>query len=153
MTIPSRLFSMIYSIGYHKKSLTIIDRLMRAKNISILIDVRSRPYSKFNQDFNQDCLQRELTDRYSWQGDKLGGFQSNRISDEDLNRLIQLAHRCNIMLMCMESNPRQCHRYHKIAKNLLPKNIDMTHIIDQDEILTSILVQEEKRQAKQLRLF
>lgn len=63
---------MIYSIGYQKLTLEILEETLRAHNITLLVDVRSKPYSRKVQ-FNRKKLEQELGNAYIWKGDVLGG--------------------------------------------------------------------------------
>lgn len=67
----------VYSIGHGNQSIDDFIVLLNQYDIKYLIDVRSRPYSKFNPDFNKEALERVLTQKgikYVFMGDKIGGL-------------------------------------------------------------------------------
>lgn len=66
----------IYTIGHGNRKLNDFLDLLRKFNIEYLIDVRSKPYSKFNTQFNQNELKIFLENngiRYVFMGDSIGG--------------------------------------------------------------------------------
>jgi len=73
--------STIYSIGHGNKEInTLIDEL-KAYEIPFVLDVRSKPYSKWNPQFNKEALQKSLAEegiKYVFVGDKLGGLPEDR---------------------------------------------------------------------------
>lgn len=62
----------LYSIGHGHKSIEEFIEELNSFNISYLIDVRTVPYSKWNPEFNQETLKRDLNKycqiRYDWWG-------------------------------------------------------------------------------------
>ena len=51
----------LYSIGHGNKNIEKFIEELKNFNIKYLIDIRSKPYSKFNQQFNQDELKDSLS--------------------------------------------------------------------------------------------
>jgi uncharacterized protein (DUF488 family) len=139
----------LYSIGHGNKSIeTFIDEL-RHFGINYLIDIRSKPYSKYNPQFNQNELKFALSDKqitYAFMGDILGGLPDDKtcytdghvdydkLKEKDffkqgLQRLIN-AYEKNIKLaiMCSESKPEECHRTKLIGEELTKFGIVLNHI-------------------------
>ena len=62
----------LYSIGHGHKSIEEFIEELNSFKISYLIDVRTVPYSKWNPEFNQENLKRDLNKycqiRYDWWG-------------------------------------------------------------------------------------
>ena len=110
---------MIYTIGYQKmKDIDELVEILKAHEIEILIDVRSRPYGR-KVAFNKKKLIEQLTAhgiRYKWAGQRLGGFSS--IADEDIARLAEWQKDKTTCIMCMEADPDQCHRKNEIGARL-----------------------------------
>ena len=48
--------NMIYTIGYGNRKIDNFIKTLQEFDIQYLIDVRSKPYSKFNPDFSQNEL-------------------------------------------------------------------------------------------------
>ena len=148
MNIPQ---STIYSIGHGNKSIKDFIEELKSFNIEYLIDVRSKPYSKWNPDFNQETLSSILKNSniiYVYLGNLLGGLPQDRkcyneegkilydiVKDqpyfqEGLQRLITANEKkLKIAVMCSETNPSECHRSKLIGQQLLAHNISMNHII------------------------
>ena len=148
----------LFSIGHgNKKADTFLHELKKF-NINYLVDVRSKPYSKFNPHFNQNDLKyflKQYNIKYLFLGDLIGGLPDDKscydengkvdyqlLKDKDffvqgLNRLIT-AHdkQLKIAIMCSETNPRECHRSKLIGKELLKYGIDINHIINKNSFKT-----------------
>jgi uncharacterized protein (DUF488 family) len=132
--------------------------------IKFVIDVRSKPYSKYNPHFNQNELKFSLLDssiQYVFLGEQLGGLPTDltcytngkvdydKIKDKDffkegLNRLIT-AHKKHIKvaIMCSESNPKQCHRSKLIGEELRKLGISLNHIINENLVKDQFTVMTE----------
>jgi len=135
---------MIYSIGYERTTIEEITRIMKEHNIDTLIDVRSRPYSRRpdKYEFNKNRLTARFHDRYLWRGNQLGGLPGPA-TEEGIAFLTREESAGNILiLMCLENNPRNCHRYQDIGVRLLKSGIDVVHIHDGIEEKTSEIIKE-----------
>ena len=119
---------MIYSIGYQKLTLDELKQILEQYNISLLIDVRSVPYSRKPQ-FNRKRLEQVFgSDSYVWKGDILGG-KYGPATEEGIDFLLQHDKQKNQILMCLETDPRDCHRYQDIGIRLLQRGVEANHII------------------------
>ena len=146
----------VFSIGHGNKTFETFLRELKSFDIQYLIDIRSKPYSKWNPDFSQMPLQNHLKGSsiiYVYMGDVLGGLPSDRecyTNDhvdydklskkqffiDGLNRIITANEKnIRVALMCSESDPAMCHRSKLIGQELLKKGIQMQHIIDVDKVL------------------
>ncbi len=142
---------MIYSIGYEKTTIEELEQIMAERNIKLLVDVRSRPYSRRpdRYQFNKNRLIARFNntghyDRYIWSGDKLGGLPGPA-TEEGIDMLRKTEERGNIIiLMCLENNPRDCHRFQDIGVRLLKFGIDVVHIHDGIEEKTSEIIKETR---------
>lgn len=75
----------IYTIGHSNQTFESFLGLLQRHGVTVLVDVRSAPFSRFAPHFNKDNLILELRDRrieYRFAGDYLGG----RPDDPDLYR-------------------------------------------------------------------
>ena len=118
---------MIYTIGTSNRTLEDFIHTLQKHEITVAIDVRSRPTSRFPH-FRQKALAAELALRdidYIWRGDVLGGEQSLRITadqqDEAMVSIVELASRKNVVVFCAEGDPARCHRSWSIGQRLLQK--------------------------------
>jgi len=123
------------------------------KEIEVLVDVRSVPYSKYVPQFNADYLKRGLESigiRYVFMEDEyakniLGGRPSDnncytngkviyeevvkkKWYKEGISALIDLANKNKVTIMCSEEDPYKCHRHQLIAQSLLKEGIIVCHI-------------------------
>jgi uncharacterized protein (DUF488 family) len=68
--------STVFTIGHSNRDLqTLVDVLQR-RQIQVLVDVRSVPYSRFNPQFDREALMQGLQKakiRYTFAGESLGG--------------------------------------------------------------------------------
>jgi len=119
----------IYTIGYERMTVERLVAIMDEKKISLLIDVRSKPFSR-NAQFNRNNLARVLGDRYVWKGDILGGLHGP-VPEEGIAFLVTIRQTETVLIMCMEKGPRSCHRFYDIAKRLHEiHGIDAIHLVD-----------------------
>jgi len=66
----------VYTIGYGARDLDDFIQVLLTNGIVYLIDVRSKPYSRYKPEFSKDALQCHLHEhgiRYVFMGDLLGG--------------------------------------------------------------------------------
>lgn len=158
--------STIYSIGHGNKKFDDLVKQLKQYQIEFLLDVRSKPVSKFNIHFNRSWLEEDLSKKmitYEFLGDHLGGLPKDRncytngkvdyskIRTKDFFqdgiRLLIEANEENmkVALMCSETKPEECHRCKLIGQELLKHNISILHITEDGiktqqeviEILTS----------------
>lgn len=69
-------------------------------------------------------------------GDKLGGYRregyerymESGVFNEALSKLIELASSTRLCILCLESDPRWCHRRF-IAEALAKRGVEVVHII------------------------
>ena len=141
---------MIFTIGYAGTNIERFIQILRENSISLLIDVRSLPKSKYFKNFNDNFLKYSLAKlgiRYeNWKNefgarqDKLE-FYTNSILDYDkfakseqfqrgILKLKDLYNQDgNICLMCAEIDPINCHRAILCAKEIYVNDMKVIHII------------------------
>lgn len=159
---------MLYSIGHGNKSKESFLDELKAYNIQYLIDVRSKPFSRFNSHFNQNELNYFLKENditYVFLGNLLGGLpndpscynfegkvdydilRSKSFFQEGISRL-EDAHKkgFNVALMCSESKPQECHRSKVIGQELLSRKVRVSHIINNNKVKdqTTVLLEATK---------
>ena len=148
----------IYTIGYGARSIEEFLALLEKWDIAFLLDVRSRPYSRYKPDFSKDALERHLKGRgirYVFMGDTLGGqpadpdcytpdgkvdyevCRQKPSFQEGIGRLQQAWEQgLTVALMCSEGKPEQCHRSKLIGPALAEAGIDVQHIDENDQPLS-----------------
>lgn len=151
--------STLYSIGHGHKTIEEFVAELNVYEIKYIIDVRSIPFSKWAQHFNQGVIETWLHQfgvTYSYMGDTIGGkLQNDSCYDregyldykkmaempkfqEGLKRLVSANESgSHIAIMCTETDPTLCHRSKLIGRELFFKNhINITHILEADKNLS-----------------
>lgn len=146
----------LFTIGHGSRTSDEFLRLVRKFKIEYLIDVRSQPYSKFNPQFSQNELKWLLEKngiRYVFMGDSIGGrpkdascydadgrvdyeaVKSKSFFLQGIDRL-KVAHEkgINVVIMCSEANPCECHRSKLIGRVLDNEKIIVNHIDEKGKI-------------------
>jgi uncharacterized protein (DUF488 family) len=130
---------------------------LRAHQIAYLIDVRSRPYSRYKPDFSKRELAEHLEAngiRYVFMGDTLGGqpddpdcyvdgkVDYDKVRQKDFYQSgiarVQEAHRQQlpVVLMCSEGKPENCHRTKLIGQTLDAAGVPLGHIDENDQLIS-----------------
>ena len=120
--------SVIYSIGYQKLDQKTLIEILKAHQVEVLVDVRSRPYGRITV-FNRNAMQRWLPEAgidYLWKGDILGGFAP--IEEDAIRWLADFGRERTVCIMCMEANPEKCHRKTEIARRIEAYGVSVEHI-------------------------
>jgi uncharacterized protein (DUF488 family) len=156
----------IYTIGYYKRSIEEFINLLKKEHIQYLVDIRSRPYSKFNSNFSKDELENLLRQqgiKYMFMGDLLGEqpndstcYKDGRVEyakvrekdffKEGISRIrTAWDKQLCIALMCLEPKPEECHRSKLIGSILMEQHIAVVHIDElgnrktQNEVIQRII--------------
>lgn len=159
----------MYSIGHGKKPIAEFIRQLQGHQVVCLIDVRSVPWSRWNPQYNQPALTRELNEygiEYFYLGDALGGYPiddtyrdadgfpdfgkmaENPAYKSGISRLREIENeQLNAAIMCSESKPEECHRARLIGVTLNNLGIELRHILDSE----TFLLQRELDLSKKLR--
>jgi len=141
---------LIYTIGHSDHDTGEFIALLRQHSITLVVDVRSRPYSRWAHQFNRETLARDLEEAgiaYRFMGDVLGGRPADptlydpererpdyrRVAQSPtyqagIDRLLDLARGERVAVMCSEGDHRRCHRHLLIAQTLLERGVRVLHI-------------------------
>ena len=140
----------IYSIGHSDHTTEAFLGLLQQHHITVVVDVRSQPYSRWVPQFNREKLAHDLEVagvRYIFMGDSLGGRPPSRESDDfeeeppgyarmarsptyqdAIERLLALSAHEQVAMLCAEGDHRQCHRGKLITPTLLERGARVLHI-------------------------
>ncbi len=140
----------IHTIGHSDHELPAFLDLLRRHSISLVIDVRSQPYSRWAPQFNRETLARALQEAglsYRFMGDSLGGRPADRALYDPgeerpnygrvaatpayqagIDRLLELARTARVAILCSEGDHRHCHRNLLITQTLLERGVSVLHI-------------------------
>ncbi len=140
----------IFTIGIGNQPIQDFIQNLKKYNIQAVIDIRSKPDSRYRPDYNRQTLQKHLLTNkigYKFQGDKLGGIPSNpelytnELPDyEKIRKTIPyqqgldylekgLEFDCRMALLCACSDYTKCHRYNLVGKDLERKGYEVMHIL------------------------
>jgi len=139
----------VLTIGHSTHSLETFVKLLKQHAVTVLADVRSAPYSRFNPQFNKDALERSLKMhdiKYVFLGRELGARSDDRSCYENgrvqyarlartdlfrtgIERVVRGASDYNVALMCAEKDPLECHRALLVARALAGLGIVVQHIL------------------------
>ena len=122
---------LIYTIGHSNRSLDEFVTRLKDYDIERLVDVRTRPYSRFCPWFNKNSLNEQLATFgivYDFKGDRLGGFGENLDYDGAIAELVELAKTERIAIMCSEADFKKCHRHTMIKPDLVKHSVKVEHI-------------------------
>ena len=128
----------LWTIGHSNLSKEEFLRLLKKHEIRILVDVRRFPKSKLEH-FCKEKMEYWLPEEgiaYFWLGEELGGYRregyekymETPVFREGIKKLLEIAEKGRTCIMCLETNPKYCHRRF-ITSYLRRKRIRVVHII------------------------
>ena len=139
----------IYTIGHSNHPLSDFIGLLQTHRIDLVIDVRTRPNSRFHH-FVGSELQSSLGAEhigYQHMGADLGGHPQDDRYYNDRGRVVYQriaterrfrraveaaigrARECRTVLMCAEGDPAKCHRHPLLARELLVRGCVVQHVL------------------------
>lgn len=153
----------LWTLGHSTRPLDEFIGLLHAHQISLLVDVRTVPRSRYNPQFNTDTLARSLPDaklKYrhlpelgglrkpkndslndGWRNASFRGYADYMQTDEFLKALDELmagSRSQPTAIMCAEAVPWRCHRS-LIADALVSRGWDIRHIMSHEKATTHSL--------------
>jgi uncharacterized protein (DUF488 family) len=141
---------LIHTVGHSDHTTAAFVDLLHRHGITLVVDVRSQPYSRWVPQFNRETLARDLQNAgiaYRFMGDALGGRPADlALSDPGqerpdyqrvgqmptyqtgIDQLLDLAGTEQVAVMCSEGDHRRCHRHLLVAQTLLERGVRVLHI-------------------------
>ena len=141
---------LIHTIGHSDHSTADFIDLLRQHALTLVVDVRSQPYSRWTHQFNRETLAYDLEGAgigYQFMGDVLGGrpadpalydpgqehpdyrrVEQTEAYQSGIDRLIELARTERVAVMCSEGEHRHCHRHLLISQTLLGRGVRVLHV-------------------------
>ncbi len=130
---------MIFTCGHSTRSFEELVALLIMHGITLLVDVRAMPRSRYYPWFNRSYLEKNLPMAYRWMGDSLGGKNAELIPREQfeagISELIALSKTATVCIMCSEREPGPtkwrktgCHRWSSLTPAVERQGIDVAHI-------------------------
>ena len=137
----------IYTLGHSNHPIEDFLYLLERYHVRVMIDVRSKPYSRFSPHFRREKLResvREVGIDYFWAGKELGGRGNVPITTVAytgrIAQVVGMADHTRVALMCSEGAPRECHRFYKLGAWLQRHADIIAHHINRD---ASIVMHDE----------
>ena len=153
----------LWTLGHSTRPIDEFIGLLRAHQISLLVDVRTIPRSRYNPQFNMDTLAQSLRDaglQYrhlpelgglrkpkkdsfndGWRNASFRGYADYMQTEEFLNALEALTADSRLQptaIMCAEAVPWRCHRS-LIADALVSRGWDIRHIMSPEKATAHVL--------------
>ncbi len=137
----------VFTIGHSNQSFNEFVALLMKQNIECVVDVRSKPYSRFRH-FNREALTERLDGHgidYLHMGDQLGGHPDSdefyvngrvlyervaklRVFRRGIDRVADESEQRCVAVMCAEEDPTQCHRHTLLALALQERGLRVQHL-------------------------
>lgn len=152
----------LLTVGYGSATVETFLALLVREGVEYLIDVRSRPYSRYKPEFNREALAVRMAEagvRYVFMGDLLGGlpddpacYTDGKVDYEKVRaqpfhqhgierlRMAQ-AQGLGVALMCACGQPEKCHRSKLVGVSLQRAGIPVVHLsakgqrLDQEAVM------------------
>lgn len=138
----------IFTIGHSTHPIDRFITLLKQHGITALCDVRSKPYSRMNPQFNRETLKQTLIANnieYVFLGKELGArsddpscyvcgkvrydlLAQTGLFQNGLDRIRKGIQQYRLALMCAEKDPLECHRTILVARYLEVLGIAVAHI-------------------------
>lgn len=151
--------TVVLTIGHSTRTLEEFVELLGGYSVTLLMDVRTVPRSRYNPQFNKETLPNTLKPygiRYihmpeigglrrpkhdsvnmAWKNSGFRGYadymQTQEFTD-NLLKIISLARENRLVLMCAEALPWHCHRS-LISDALVVRHVKVEHIIGKDSTI------------------
>jgi uncharacterized protein (DUF488 family) len=146
----------VFTIGHSTHPIETFVGLLKAAAITAISDVRSRPYSRMNPQFNRENLNKVLSAagvKYVFLGKELGArsedpncyrngqvqydiLAKTELFSQGIERVLAGAKKYRIALMCAEKEPLDCHRTILVARKLVEQGVQVSHILADGSIET-----------------
>jgi len=138
----------VFTVGHSTHSQERFIELLLSHGITAISDVRSKPYSRVNPQFNREDLKEALRENgisYVFLGAELGArsddpscYENGKVQYDRLartekfkgaiERLLAGREKHRISLMCAEKEPLDCHRTILVARYLVAAGAEVQHI-------------------------
>ncbi len=160
-------------MGHSNLEPNVFISLLKNFKIEVLADVRSKPYSEYASQFNKGSLEKLCKSAgiaYVFMGNLLGGKPEDRsvvnrsgeinyrlLEQKDyfqtgIQKLLEVAGRKLVCIMCSEGHPEECHRHLLIAPVLERAGMEVWHILSDGNAIGSEVLRMELSKG-QLALF
>lgn len=132
----------LWTVGHSNRTIKYFVDLLKEHGIEVLVDVRRFPTSKVEH-FKREEMERWLAEHrieYVWMGEELGGYRQGGYKTytktkpfrDGIDKLQELARQKRVCIMCLEPNPKYCHRRF-ISAYLQTQGVKVVHILKKNQ--------------------
>lgn len=122
-----------FSIGHSSRAFSEFLKKLQEKEIDTLVDVRSRPMSRWCPQYNLKSLSEALGEAnitYIFKGKNLGGKDENIDYEETMDELVRMVKDGKrVCVMCSEADFKKCHRHEMLEPSFIERGIIVEHIL------------------------
>ena len=157
----------LYTIGHSRHTIDTFIDLAENFGISLFIDVRGQPYSRFNPQYNRERFREALAEQgidYLWLGDRLSGRPTeakfcgvngkvlwHEVSrwpalNAGITEVLERTASERLALVCAEEDPMRCHRRFLLTPPLTERGARVLHIRGDSRLQS----EEEMRSTEEL---
>ncbi|MGI6307195.1 MAG: DUF488 family protein [Dethiobacteria bacterium] len=148
----------VYSIGYSGFSMSDFINTLQSNKISLVVDVRSHPYSQYFSDYNKESLEQTLkykgiyyrnyAKEFGARQDERRYYSSEGYLDFELfaksspflsgfDRLVKsMMQNYRFALMCAEKDPINCHRTILVTRSFHDAGYKVKHLLPNNGMVT-----------------
>jgi uncharacterized protein (DUF488 family) len=146
----------LFTLGHSSHPILRVVELLRQHGVTAVCDVRSKPYSRRNPQFNREAFAKSLAEAgiaYVFLGKELGGrpedpacYVDGRVDyermartalfEEGMRRLAEDAGRYRVALVCAEKDPADCHRAMLVGREAHGRGWTVNHILADGGVAT-----------------
>jgi uncharacterized protein (DUF488 family) len=158
----------IFSVGHSNQPVEALLALLQQHEIQVLVDIRSRPYSRYVTHFNSTPLAaavRKVGIKYMFMGKELGGRPDgdefydgeghvlySRVAKaafflDGIKRLKKGGRTYRVAMLCSEEDPAICHRHLLIGRVLAEQGVNVAHIRGDGQVQTEEELADSKKEA------
>jgi uncharacterized protein (DUF488 family) len=152
----------VWTVGHSNHDVGAFVGLVQRHQVAHLVDVRSRPFSRYAPHFNRDELQASVEAcgiRYAFLGSALGGrprredqldAEGHALYDrmameptfsDAIDRILRGASEHRVALLCSCGQPHECHRRLLVGKVLCDRGAELRHILPDGDVMTERAVE------------
>lgn len=150
---PYLIMNPIFTIGHSNVSVADLLHRLLQYSINCVVDVRSNPVSSYSPHFNKEHLKPVLKQNnisYAHFGEEFGARRTDCLIDNQVNFELAVTTEkfqhgvsriknaitlgFNVVLMCSESEPLECHRFSLVSRFLHEQGMDVLHILKDGSI-------------------
>ena len=144
---------MIRTVGHSNHPIERFLTLLARAGVRLLVDVRSKPYSRRFPQFGKERLARALAEAgidYLWEGEALGGM-AGAYNDtarkpafgQALDRVVEKSGGTSLCLMCAEKEPLDCHRTLLVSRRLAERGQPIEHLLADGTVRPHAEIEEQ----------